>query len=129
VLLANGNILLFDNGEHRKWSRVLEMDPRTGGIVWEYHGDPKESFYSQCCSSVQKLPNGNVVITEMSKGHVFEVTPDKRVVWDYWNPYTDSEKQKRISVFRSHRVVLPDLLLPPRAPAAPLPLPDAPPAT
>ncbi|MFQ5828675.1 MAG: hypothetical protein ACE5JD_05910 [Candidatus Methylomirabilia bacterium] len=39
--LPNGNALIFDNGVHRfdhpmTWSRVIEVDPKTKKIVWEY---------------------------------------------------------------------------------------------
>lgn len=39
--LANGNLLIFDNGPHRRdhpapYSRVIEVDPRRSAIVWEY---------------------------------------------------------------------------------------------
>jgi hypothetical protein len=39
--LPNGNLLIFDNGPHRRdhpapYSRVIEVDPRTRAIVWEY---------------------------------------------------------------------------------------------
>jgi hypothetical protein len=104
VLLPDGNVLVFDNGRRRRWSRVVELDPRTNEIVWEYRGDPKESFFSGCCGAVQKLPNGNVVITDAGAGRVFEVTPDKEIVWDYWNAYRSEAKEKRISVLRSHRL-------------------------
>lgn len=101
VLLANGNILIFDNGNGgRGWSRALEMDPKTKTQVWEYHADPRPSFFSHCCGSVQELPNGNVVITDAEKGRVFEVTRDKRIVWDYWNSFKVPEKQKRVSTLR-----------------------------
>ena len=44
-LLANGHILLFDHGAHRRdqamsASRVLEVDPTTNTIVWEYRDTP-----------------------------------------------------------------------------------------
>jgi hypothetical protein len=46
TMLENGNILVFDNGTYRGYSRVLEVDPPTGEIVWQFQGDPPESFYS-----------------------------------------------------------------------------------
>ena len=39
TLLANGNVLLFDNGLGRDWSRVIEVDPFTREIVWEYRAE------------------------------------------------------------------------------------------
>ena len=44
----------------------------------------------------QKLPNGNVLITESSGGRLFEVTPDKRIVWEYINPVRVGEKDRYI---------------------------------
>jgi uncharacterized protein (UPF0248 family) len=42
--LPNGNILLFDNGTHRAplpYSRVIEIDPLTNGVVWSYQETPR----------------------------------------------------------------------------------------
>jgi hypothetical protein len=84
-------VLLFDNGSHRRgqgvpYSRVIEIDPATNQIVWEYRGEPPFSFYSPVISSAERLPNGNTLICEGSAGRLFEVTPDKEIVWEYINP-------------------------------------------
>ena len=91
-LLANGNILVFDNGACRKdqampASRVLEVEPVTQTIVWEYHDTPVYNFFSPYISGVRRLSNGNTLITEGNFGRMFQVTPDKQVVWEYVNPY------------------------------------------
>lgn len=88
-LLSNGNIMLFDNLGHLGSggaTRIIEFDPATGEIVWQYSGSDDAPFYSSWRGRQQKLPNGNVLITESSGGRVFEVTPDKRIVWEYVNP-------------------------------------------
>ena len=36
--------------------------------------------------AAQKLPGGNVLITESDEGHAFEVTRDGKIVWEFWNP-------------------------------------------
>jgi len=59
---------------------------------WEYTAPDKYSFYSPFISGVQRLKNGNTLITEGVKGRFFEVTPDKKIVWEYWNPYIDNYK-------------------------------------
>ena len=92
TLLENGNILLFDNGAHRKvtwsnYSRVIEMNPKTGEIEWEYRADPPGDLYTFVCGGAQRLPNGNTLICETCMGRFFEVTPDKEVVWEYVNPF------------------------------------------
>ena len=86
-MLANGNILIFDNGTLRGWSRVIELNPLTERIEWEYTAAPKESFLSRYISAAQRLPNGNTLICEGAKSHLFEVTPDGQIVWDFVNPY------------------------------------------
>ena len=85
-LLENGNLLIFDNGKFRGSSRVIELDPVTEEIVWQYEADPPESFFSRSRGAAQRLPNGNTLITESTRGHVFEVTTEGDIVWDFWEP-------------------------------------------
>tara|TARA_Y100000031_G_scaffold150101_1_gene188926 strand:- start:5082 stop:6272 length:1191 start_codon:yes stop_codon:yes gene_type:complete len=96
TVLENGNILVFDNGFHRlsrgshnceSYSRVLEVNSKTGRIEWEYTDPTKFRFFSALCSSAKRLPNGNTLICESLKGRIFEVTPDKEIVWDFINPF------------------------------------------
>ena len=88
-MLPNGNILIFDNGTLRGYSRVIELDPLTEEIVWEYTAEPKEEFLSRYISGAQRLPNGNTLICEGAKCHLFEVTTKKEVVWDYVSPFRE----------------------------------------
>ena len=88
-LLANGNILLFDNQGHvgpGGITRVIEVDPRNQRIVWTYAGTPEEPFESEVRSSQARLPNGNTLITESDGGRIFEVTRPGQIVWNYINP-------------------------------------------
>jgi hypothetical protein len=96
-LLANGDILFFDNHNDTKRSKVVELDPKTGATVWEYDGAPDNRFYSQCCSTARRLPNGDtqIVITDMGK--VIEVTPDKRIVWEFDNPHRTGERNELVA--------------------------------
>jgi len=80
TMLENGRIMLFDNGSFRGFSRIIELDPASGQIVWSWQGDPKESFFSKFRGGAQRLPNGNTLICESEKGHVSEITPDGLVV-------------------------------------------------
>ena len=100
-VLENGNLLIFDNGTERGWSRVIELDPLTEEIVWEYTGDPREEFYSKFISGAQRLPNGNTLICEGMDRHLFEVTPDCEVVWDYVSPFDDEASLR--NVYRCQR--------------------------
>ena len=110
--LDNGRILIFDNGFHRPrscYSRVIEVDPGTNEIAWEYRGNPELSFFSQAVSSSERQPNGNTLICEGSPGRIFEVTPNKEIVWEYINPFfvTGANRSNPTdlsgAVFRAHR--------------------------
>ena len=95
-MLENGHILIFDNGTLRGYSRVIEMDPLTDQIVWQYTSKPKEKFLSRYISGAQRLPNGNTLICEGGKRHLFEVTPQGQIVWDFYNPYYEHGDLKSI---------------------------------
>ncbi|MFQ6042300.1 MAG: aryl-sulfate sulfotransferase [Candidatus Poribacteria bacterium] len=99
-ILPNGNLLIFDNGTLRGYSRVIEFNPLTERIEWEYTSEPKEKFFSPYISGAQRLPNGNTLICEGSKCHLFEVTPDKEVVWDYVSPF---KEEGALAVYRCLR--------------------------
>ncbi len=109
-LPGEGNVLIFDNGGEaafgnsnpnsfdgvyhtRRWySRVLEINPVTLELVWQYgdHPDPivraMIRFFSPYCSSAQRLPNGNTLICECVGGRVFEVNPKGAIVWEFADP-------------------------------------------
>lgn len=100
-----GHILVFNNGRGRPgdgYSSVDEIIPpmddqrcyqRTDGsafgparAVWSYSGSNPSNFYSTHISGAQRLPNGNTLICSGERGKLFEVTPDRKVVWEYVNP-------------------------------------------
>jgi arylsulfotransferase ASST len=104
TMLRNGNILLFDNGNGRNFSRVIEIEPETQEIAWEYTGSPRDSFYSMNISGAQRLPNGNTLICEGRSARFFEVTPEKDIVWEYISPVVvEHLGQNSRAVFRAHR--------------------------
>jgi hypothetical protein len=148
-LPGEGNLLVFDNGgwggygppsgssqygindKHRDYSRVIEFNPLTLEIVWEYTARKagyrdQYRFYSPYISSAQRLPNGNTLITEGSDGRLFEVSPSYQTVWEYINPYY-SRKLGGIPnmVYRAYRVPyewIPQLEPPQEASILPEPL-------
>ena len=78
-------------------SRVLEINPVTKQIVWEYtgrmRGQSDFSFFSPYISSIQPLSNGNSLIDEGINSRFFQVTPRGKFVWEYVSPYTRDGKK------------------------------------
>lgn len=133
-LPGEGNILLFDNGSfggygkpfgmsqngcdvvRRHYSRVLEFDPVTLEIKWEYMkairntDDVNEmnasNFFSAYISSAQRLPNGNTLITQGADGIMIEVTQEKEIVWEFVNPIKNQfmPELMQASVYRAYRI-------------------------
>ena len=105
--MANGHVLLLDNGAHRRglsYSRVVEVDPENNEIVWEYRGTPLNSFFTHFTGGAQRLANGNTLITEGANGRLFEVTPNGEVVWEYISPFfAEGNNGMANGVFRAHR--------------------------
>jgi hypothetical protein len=96
-ILENGNLLLFNNLGIEGRSTVMEFDPVTKEMKWEYDPSPDGSFYSRTCSTAERLPNGNTLITESDNGRAVEVTRDKEIVWEFHNPHRAGEDAKYIA--------------------------------
>ena len=103
---APETILFFDNGtrhnEHgidpeatRPFSRVLEIDPLTNKVVWEYYGGTRHQFKSPYRGRVKRLSNGNTLISVSDAGEAIEVTPQQTLVMTLKNSakMTSSEIQ------------------------------------
>jgi len=101
VMLESGNILVYDNGVFREYTRVIEVNPLTEEIQWEYKADPPDSFYSETRGAAQRLPNGNTLICDSSSGRVFEVTRGGNIAWEWLNPAT--QDGHRVQVVRMYR--------------------------
>jgi hypothetical protein len=86
-LLPTGNMLVFDNRGNRGNSRILEFDPFTQEVLWSYSPDRPEDFHSEWCGGLQRLANGNTLITETNNGRAFEATPNSDIVWEFVNPH------------------------------------------
>ncbi len=108
TLLDNGNLLIFDNGTRRGWSRVVEVNPVTGKIDWKYNADPPESFYSSSRGAAERLDNGNTLIVESQRGRAFEVTREGEIVWEFVEPRTRERgilgTRERATIYRMARL-------------------------
>ena len=89
IRLPNANTLIACGDDHR----VIEVDP-LGAVVWEVTEKEIPGNQLAFAAGLQRLPNGNTVICNWP-GHggvpanqpqAFEVTRDKRVVWQLSDP-------------------------------------------
>lgn len=46
----------------------------------------------------EKAPNRNTLITESTTGRLFEVAPDKEIVWEYLNPQRGGENNELVPI-------------------------------
>lgn len=97
TVLDDGRMLVFDNQGHHGKSKVVEIDPLTQEIHWAYRHTEAAPFHSQIIGSCQRLPNGNTLITESTKGRAFEVTRGGQIVWEFYNPERAGADQEFIA--------------------------------
>jgi hypothetical protein len=117
-IVSPGHILLFDNfGTMQLASRALEVDPLTQHILWSYGGRADQQLLSETLGHVERLRNGNTLITESNYGRALEVTSDDRVAWEFVNPNRTGAKKEFIAVLNFMKRVDGDLpfLKPPAA--------------
>lgn len=93
--LDNGHLLLFDNLGSQRGSRVLEYDPQTQAFPWMYPDEKGKPFLSEIRGMCQRLPNGNTLIVNSVGGEVWEVTPDREVVWSCSVGHTELYRARR----------------------------------
>ena len=96
-MLDNGNILVFDNFYTEKLSRIIEFEPITKKVVWDY-SDAKNGFFTHTAGMCHRLPNGNTLIIETANGHAFEITPSKKIVWEFYNPHRAGKNKEFIAM-------------------------------
>jgi hypothetical protein len=102
-VLENGNFLIFDNGLGRERSRVVEVDPRTKSVVWEYAAPEPPELYTITRGRCQRLPNRNTLVLSSNQGRALEVTPGGETVWEYLNPhYAEPRRRGTISFLRRY---------------------------
>jgi len=102
-----GHLTIFNNtaggGPHGPHSAAIEIippmnddgsyqTPASGPFgpaetVWEYKAPEPSTMFAPFISSVERLTNGNTLISVGPQGRFFEVTPENEIVWEYWMPY------------------------------------------
>ena len=107
VLLENGNLLIYDNGIRRGYSRILELNPATRELVWTYQAAAPDKFFSIWGGANERLPNGNTLITESDRGRAFEITPRGEIVWEFLIPELQEKEKRRPTIYRMMRITNP----------------------
>jgi Spy/CpxP family protein refolding chaperone len=106
---GEGHLLIFNNGSKRTGGAYSSVDelvlpPFKDGVyehkagtaygpekpLWSYAAPKRSDFYAQFISGTNRLPNGNTLICSGPNGTIFEVTPEKELVWKYVNPVKGS---------------------------------------
>ncbi len=120
-------LIVFNNGINRpqgSFSSVEVVVPERNGdeyiiepnspfgpesFDFAYVGTPTSSFFSPRLSNAVVLPNENILIAEGQVGRLFEITPEKEIVWEYINPVlgtnisTQGDDSPNSDVFASER--------------------------
>jgi len=96
TMVESGNILIFDNGMNRKYSRLLELNPITLQVEWQYVADPPEDFFTPEKGSAHRFPNGNTLVCEGDKGRAFEITRSGEIVWEWVNPALRGKRREQL---------------------------------
>ncbi len=80
----NGNTIIAGGNNNR----VIEVNPK-GEIVWSIGHDELNGIRLAWVTTLQLLPNGNLIVGNCHAGEsnpqLFEVTPEKKVVWTFKN--------------------------------------------
>jgi len=87
--LAAGHLLITCGDGHK----VIELDAAEK-VVWELNENDLPGNPLRLMAGCQRLPNGNTVFCNYlghghlgaAQAHVFEITPDKKVVWQFSDP-------------------------------------------
>jgi hypothetical protein len=101
-----GHLMVFSNrhggpGPNANRTTVYEIAPPVDGsgrytllpdrpfapadAIWSYSAT---DFVAQYISGAMRLADGKTLVSSGPQGRVFEITPDGRIVWEYWSPYT-----------------------------------------
>jgi hypothetical protein len=100
-------MLVFDNRGRGQVeaTKIVEFDPFTLDVAWVYHGDAGKGLYSRTMGACRRLPNGNTLISESNYGRAVEVTPDRKIAWEFVSPHRAGETDELIAtLFQVRRI-------------------------
>jgi hypothetical protein len=109
---GGGNLMVYNNNvtnSKKPHSAVYELTPPLTEKGYELSLDGKfgpdepswrfvaadtMAAFSPFISGAHRMTNGNTFVTVGAKGRYIEVTPDGKIVWDYWTPYAGYVRMK-----------------------------------
>lgn len=107
---VEGNITILDNGNQRPNSvgtGFVELDYKNDKVVFEWYANKlrtmdrsaaRSNFYSAYQSGVNKMPNGNYLITATTGAHILEISgKDGSLLWEFVSPWSKDKIYKTSS--------------------------------
>lgn len=82
-LLSNGDVLVFNNRRTAAFTSVDQINISNNEKVWFFKSKTDNEFHNAILGGAQRLSNGNTLVTNGMLGHVFEVTSNGEIVWEY----------------------------------------------
>ena len=110
IPLESGSILLFDNQGGSSsgnvdgvQSRVIEIEVPSGEISWSYSNEG--DLFSLYQGYVERLSNGNTLITETGAGRALEITREGKIVWEWISPFRNPSSPEQVAtLIGAHRI-------------------------
>jgi hypothetical protein len=104
-VLPDGRILVFDNGLNARRTSLIVVDPNSREVIWNWSAQPPESFFCPLAGGCERMPNGNLLVTNSTAGGAFELTMDGQIIWQLTLPVTVYGAEKgRVSIYRMSAV-------------------------
>ncbi|MCE0494146.1 arylsulfotransferase family protein [Vibrio salinus] len=92
-ITKDGNITVFNNSRPEfslnkiKGSNLITYDPQNSTYDVYQPKNKNAAFYTRIMGTHQRLPNGNTLISESTRGRVIELTPSGDIAWEYIQNY------------------------------------------
>lgn len=86
----DGSIIVFNNNDYPGTDSIphvvifSQAPDSSGQVLWsyDYHLDPSALGQGRTRGNVELLKNGNILVSTGSVNKIFEVTKDKKIVWE-----------------------------------------------
>ena len=82
----NKNLFPDNDGEY---SKIVELSALEGSVTEHFTGSEKLPFFANIMGKHQLLSTGNLLITEAPLGRAFEISPEGKLLWEYYNIVDD----------------------------------------